>query len=138
MTKLSSILKSIFCSIVVDMNDLYIEEELLYKIADSLVEEKLRTVYSESNEEIVGSNYNRSKTFIESKVKLDGVWLYLDDVNGSWKLIKFNNIESAMNVACNHIGYVKLLNDGFIVDWDIIDNKNALYVKDGNIKIANF
>lgn len=112
-----------------------VDEELIAIMADELVNEMMCTIYVMTDNLICGRINNEMGNDIMKREEREtkGVWLYVESSVNDWEMIKVPTIEEAVMNAMNRIENTKIIVNGNIIDWDVIDNNNAYYMDNGRM-----
>ncbi len=112
-----------------------IDGEFASFMAEELASEMISTVYVMTDNLICGkiNNEMRSDSMMKAEKDTNGVWLYVESSIYDWEMIKVESIEEAIMNAMGRIENTKIIVNGSIIEWDVIDNNNAYYMSNGRM-----
>lgn len=106
------------------------EEEIIRKTIAS----KMKELVIVDSRKIIGVKPNKKHEYDVSKVEPNGVWIYREPTVKEWVFERYDTIEQAIKVAINYIEDVKIICDGEIVEWGIVDNYMAIYLDNQEVE----
>lgn len=102
-----------------------LSNELESQIVDFVTETKMKEIQSVKDDIAIGTKSRHKKTSRGST--REGVWVYCEPTVQDWMFKRYESIDDAIRAAINYFGNVKIVSNGKIVNWDILDDKKAVY-----------
>lgn len=112
---------------VVKESNIELDKVLQDEIVKNILDKRLQSMSRVEAYKIEGFKVKSKKVLDISKVEPNGVWIYSEPTVEEWVFERYDTIEQAIRAAIMYIGDVKIICDGEVINWDVIDNSKAVY-----------
>lgn len=112
---------------VVKESNIELDKVLQDEIVKNILDKRLQSMSRVEAYKIEGFKVKNRKVLDISKVEPNGVWVYSEPTVEEWVFERYDTIEQAIKAAIMYIGDVKIICDGEVINWDVIDNCKAVY-----------
>lgn len=112
---------------VVKESNIELDKVLQDEIVKNIVSKRLQSMSKVETYKIEGFKVKSKKVLDISKIEPKGVWVYSEPTVEKWIFERYDTIEQAIKAAIMYIGDVKIICDGEIINWDVVDNYRAVY-----------